>query len=510
MSARLTPEQTARIRLLTQAVYHERATEDERAELRRLIEGSREAAWIYSQYMHLFAALHWDMRQPTTTLLPTTLKQVPSGQSPVLGFLGDVFHAGASFLSRSFVLTLLLAIALPALVLTILLVDIARQPVPTLPKEVARIVGAHHAVWGNTDGELAAGAILASGQELLLEQGLVEISFVDGARVVLEAPTTFRVRGHNAGFLRQGRLVANVPQSAHGFTVETPTATVVDLGTEFGIRVGPEGTAEAHVFDGQIEVALRSTIAGTTSQKELIVAGEAARIELSGARRVPQLDRMVASRDEFVQRFPSSYELPKAIQHDPNPASGRLIQSVNRRGGIAANRVPVGAFDGETDPVATDDTGLQDGAFVFSDRLYKVESMDPELIGADYVRTYLSDKSDVNLTPCYDVTFSTDQDEVFIIVLVDDRFSRGGRPLGDLVDKIVSRFAKPGEFVDTGFDVNATDMRTVRSLSAFGKTVPTKDGLGNPITYTFNVVPGGLSTLVIAAMPKAPKADGSK
>jgi hypothetical protein len=46
----------------------------------------------------------------------------------------------------------------------------------------------------------------------------------------------------------------HVPPHARGFKLMTPDADVVDLGTEFGLKVSEAGASEVHVFDGEVEV----------------------------------------------------------------------------------------------------------------------------------------------------------------------------------------------------------------------------------------------------------------
>ncbi|MBN1910853.1 MAG: FecR domain-containing protein [Pirellulales bacterium] len=421
--------------------------------------------------------------------------------SPVLGFLADCFKQGIGFFSRSYVFSLLVAIGFPALVLFVLVLGVVWQA-PS-KASVATITQTSDCVAHVDDARTAvfAGMKLAAGQEITLENGLIEIAFADGARAVLEAPTTFQIRDGNAGFLQMGRLAADVPKSAHGFSIETPTATVIDLGTEFGVHVSPEGTAEAHVFNGEIEVAVPSTTGAVASLKERFLAGEAVRIEPVTAGQAPRLDRTIASSDEFVQYFPSAVNQPAP---EAKAATNRLIATVDRRGGYTGNRVPVGPFDGETDPLGSADSGLQLGAPLFSDRVYVIDDMSRELAGADYVRTFLSDKTDSETDYAYEVTLTPERDKVFLLVLVDDRFNRKNTNQKAAVDRIVSAFARPGEFIDTGFDVEATDARKPHPLSAFGKWMPTKDASGKPIKYRFLAPPKGESTFVIAAMTEDP------
>jgi hypothetical protein len=56
--------------------------------------------------------------------------------------------------------------------------------------------------------------------------------------------------------LAYGKIRITAPPTAKGFTVATPAANYVDLGTEFGLRVDRRsGASDLYVFDGQVNVA---------------------------------------------------------------------------------------------------------------------------------------------------------------------------------------------------------------------------------------------------------------
>ena len=58
----------------------------------------------------------------------------------------------------------------------------------------------------------------------------------------------------NGGFLSVGRLTGKVEdEMARGFVIHTPTVTVTDLGTEFGVMVSGEGLTQVHVLQGAVE-----------------------------------------------------------------------------------------------------------------------------------------------------------------------------------------------------------------------------------------------------------------
>ena len=93
---------------------------------------------------------------------------------------------------------------------------------------------------------------LSVGRYALLA-GIVEIELAQGARLILAAPARFVLSSANEVRLLSGNLSAHVPDSAVGFRVETPTATVIDLGTEFGVSASDTGN-EIHVFKGEVLV----------------------------------------------------------------------------------------------------------------------------------------------------------------------------------------------------------------------------------------------------------------
>jgi len=99
--------------------------------------------------------------------------------------------------------------------------------------------------------ELADGSALRN-EQYEIKAGMVELLTARGARVVIEAPAEFRFESEQRLHLARGRLAADVPPSAKGFTVVTPSGDAIDLGTQFGVDVPAVGAAEIHVFRGEV------------------------------------------------------------------------------------------------------------------------------------------------------------------------------------------------------------------------------------------------------------------
>ncbi len=132
-------------------------------------------------------------------------------------------------------------------------------------KEVSSIIGfaarierAVNPVWSvagpgpiHQDGWLRTGL-------LRLESGSVYLSFNSGATAIIEGPAELSIESGNRVFLKSGRITAEVPPAASGFTVNTPRFNAVDIGTRFGIIVDGEGNSELHVMQGEVEVSRAS------------------------------------------------------------------------------------------------------------------------------------------------------------------------------------------------------------------------------------------------------------
>ena len=94
---------------------------------------------------------------------------------------------------------------------------------------------------------------------LRLAEGVARIVFTNGAEVKLEAPADLELVSPQRCLLHSGRLVAHVPPEAIGFKVDTPTAVIEALGTEFGVNVREGRSADVQVFSGRVDVEHRAS-----------------------------------------------------------------------------------------------------------------------------------------------------------------------------------------------------------------------------------------------------------
>ena len=90
------------------------------------------------------------------------------------------------------------------------------------------------------------------GEPYELAAGVLELETRRGAQIVIEAPATFRFESPQRLRMTKGRIAADVPPRAKGFTVVTPSGEAIDLGTRFAVDVPASGAAEVHVFSGEV------------------------------------------------------------------------------------------------------------------------------------------------------------------------------------------------------------------------------------------------------------------
>jgi len=114
----------------------------------------------------------------------------------------------------------------------------------------AVVAGESNAVW-DAGQSLGTGALVPDGVLSLLS-GTVHMELFSGVSVVVEGAAKFSVVSPMEMIVEEGSVRASVPEAAHGFRVRTQAGSVVDLGTDFAVRVR-ENQSEVHVLSGVVE-----------------------------------------------------------------------------------------------------------------------------------------------------------------------------------------------------------------------------------------------------------------
>lgn len=120
------------------------------------------------------------------------------------------------------------------------------------PSRLATLTQLTNAVWVPGAAPYHHGEQLVQGNRIALQSGMAKITFDCGAEIVLEGPCDFQVRDAMVGYLKSGKITADVPRRAFAFAILSPAVDFVDLGTSFGLNIGAEGHAELHVFRGEV------------------------------------------------------------------------------------------------------------------------------------------------------------------------------------------------------------------------------------------------------------------
>ena len=137
---------------------------------------------------------------------------------------------------------------------------------------------------GISNLQISIKSLVSLGDKFALASGLMEITYDTGAKVILQGPVTYEVEA-NGGYLAVGKLTGKLEKRERGetrgercckssnheitnhdislsplpllsslFVIHTPTATVTDLGTEFGVEVTKDQQSHLHVFQGKVVV----------------------------------------------------------------------------------------------------------------------------------------------------------------------------------------------------------------------------------------------------------------
>ncbi len=85
-----------------------------------------------------------------------------------------------------------------------------------------------------------------------LQSGTAVLRFDGGAELVLVGPAAINLQTSSRVLVHHGDIIVRAANGAEGFVVTTPTSEVIDLGTEFAVKVDCNGATEVHVLDGEV------------------------------------------------------------------------------------------------------------------------------------------------------------------------------------------------------------------------------------------------------------------
>jgi hypothetical protein len=292
----------------------------------------------------------------------------PWPPSPIVALSGNAIHGAWNYFSSGWPVAYLVATVIFGLGLLIGAyvhvsqpVQVARQPL--LPSRsaaegkdefVGRVTGMVDCQWADPHTAVPGLVAVPLGRKYELAFGLMEITYNTGAKVILQGPVTYEVESKAGGYLSVGKLTARLEKKAEEnstgsnpqslipnpsrstihhplFTIKTPTATVTDLGTEFGVEVDKQGGTTSHVFRGLVELRPASDDGTGKAAARVLHENESARVENDGGNRVSMLGPAAKPAD-FVRKISKQSQTIKTFDLVDVVAGGDGFSGRRNRG----------------------------------------------------------------------------------------------------------------------------------------------------------------------------------
>jgi hypothetical protein len=297
------------------ALCNGRISEIEMRELETILDADPRAQEFFVDFMNVNAEILWlvSSKQHSTMDSSPQIALSPPKQSPILGFLGDFGNIFLQYSPFSFLL-LFLFIGVTLFAASYWLFSPHADKISLESGFVAQITKMQDCDWRTANPPSAEMTQLQAGRKLHLEKGLAQITYSNGAVVLLEGPASFTVDSSNSGFLSRGKLIARADtRQSWQFTIITPVARFIDLGTEFGVKIDELGRSVVAVFEGKVNAEAKIADGRWTAPVSF-VKGEAA----------------ICTGTKFLDKSVSRNEFPSLLPPPPpamDPAYLRWLQA---------------------------------------------------------------------------------------------------------------------------------------------------------------------------------------
>ncbi len=286
----------APLRELFTACFDGTLSQQERDELNQRLTNDPAARSLYLDFCSVHTALSYEHG---VVLSPDAATNADNVAPPIRTRSPRAVSKSGTWRSLSSALS---AISALAACLLLLIFGFVWSNTTTTGPVVARITNRAHVELLQQQHAWTADVLTADTYEL--RTGLLSFTYDNGVTVLVESPARFTLSNNNSLTLTMGRLSSQVPPTGVGFTIHTPEAEVIDLGTEFGVDVTPDGNSEVHVFKGLVNV--RSTMS-PPGQHMLLATEQAARVadpSLQPAGITMDKERFFRSFDEPISNYP--------------------------------------------------------------------------------------------------------------------------------------------------------------------------------------------------------------
>lgn len=132
-----------------------------------------------------------------------------------------------------------------------------------------------------TSGKVELGQVIRQGSTISVAEGVVSIE-LGNVMIDLQGPAELKLNDLKQVQLQQGTLTAQVRSGGEGFSVRTPDAEVIDLGTEFFVHYDTKSGTDVSVRRGRAKTSLLD-VQGLPTQVLELTASRSAHLHLPQA-----------------------------------------------------------------------------------------------------------------------------------------------------------------------------------------------------------------------------------
>jgi len=358
----LSDEQILEIYELFDRLVENNLSSDQKKKLERILAESDDATKIYVSFMDMHASLcHYaqeslsdidteEGNKRESKIIELFLPWIPLAAVLLFGVYIFFSYKPFSLMTEQ-----------PDLLATHLSVD-EDQPVYVSEEENEALAVLTNAVglrWNeDASRKFDVGAPIFTGS-WKMKKGVAQVEFMQGATVIFEGSVHAEFVNSNAAILHKGKIRAHVPKVAVGFSVDLPRGKVIDLGTDFGIHVHEDGSAEVYVYRGKVKyqgnditgrevtcelsggAALYLDKEGTASLLDMPTGNYLGSSDLA-IRSIEQAQRRMTDWLQFSQKLSAD---PQTILHyvfDNHDSWARILRDETQKRGGSGNGAVIG------------------------------------------------------------------------------------------------------------------------------------------------------------------------
>ncbi|MCM8538314.1 MAG: DNRLRE domain-containing protein [Lentisphaeraceae bacterium] len=176
-------------------------------------------------------------------------------------------------------------------------------------KTIATLTSVEHCKWSEGTLATAKNSPLSAGS-MRLEEGLAKLKFINGVTVQIEAPAHIELVSDMKMLIHSGTILADVPEQAIGFSIDTPSAKIIDHGTKFLVShdaTNPDATSYVEVLEGEIEVQGKTMTQSTRYKTGQRVFADSKKLtDISSDEEIPRSANTTTTNPNTITLLPSA------------------------------------------------------------------------------------------------------------------------------------------------------------------------------------------------------------